>query len=109
MASGLRVIGGFQWGRRTGGTVADCTNVAENIMHFAQRTRGEASRASDRARRNTEGARQGRQEGKQLRTKTGRHLLGKAIDAAVDAVFEVESFEVDQQSHYSNPIFLRFR
>jgi hypothetical protein len=26
-----------------------------------------------------------------------------------DAVFEVKSFEVDGQSHYSNPIFLRFR
>jgi len=109
MASGLRVIGAFQWCCRRGRTVAICTNAVENIMHFAARSRGEASAASDRERTNAEAASQGRQEAKQRRTKTGGCLLRKAIDAAPDAVCEEESSEVDEQSHYSNPIFLRFR
>ena len=109
MAGGLRVIGAFQWCCRKGSAVAICTNAAENLMHFAARTRSEASAAADRERTNAEAASQGCQEGKQLRTKTGGCRLRKAIDAALDAIFQVEFCEVDEQSRYSNPIFLRFR
>jgi hypothetical protein len=102
MASGLRVIGALQWCCRRSSTFAMCTNAAVDIMHFAARTRGEASPASDRERTNVKATSQGRQEGKQLRTTTGGRFLKNGIDAALDTVFEVESFEFDEQSHYSS-------